>query len=114
MDHVLRHAIAQGLNPVTAIQMMTINTAEHFGVSKEMGLIAPGRWADVVLVKDLNNFQADAVIAKGQVIAEQGELKVKLPKNKYPSWVTDSVHLKRTLKAEDFKITVKSHHGRSM
>src|SRR5215216_2028256 len=108
MDRVLRHAIAQGLNPVTAIQMMTINTAEHFGVSKEMGMIAPGRWADVVLVGDLNNFHADLVIAKGQVIAEQGELKVKLPRNKYPSWVTDSVHLKRPLKAEDFKITVKS------
>jgi adenine deaminase len=108
MDRVLRHAVAQGLNPVTAIQMMTINTAEHFGVSKEMGMIAPGRWADVVLVKDLNNFQADLVIAKGQVIAEQGELKIKLPKNKHPSWVTDSVHLKGRLKAEDFKITVKS------
>jgi adenine deaminase len=107
MDRVLRHAVAQGLDPITAIQMMTINTAEHFGVSKEMGMIAPGRWADVVLVKDLNNFQADLVIAKGQVIAEQGELKIKLPKNKYPSWVTDSVHLKRPLKAEDFKIGVK-------
>jgi adenine deaminase len=108
MDRVLRHAVAQGLNPVTAIQMMTINTAEHFGVSKEIGMIAPGRWADVVLVRDLNNFQADMVIAKGQLVAEQGELKIKLPKNKYPSWVTDSVHLKRRLKAEDFKITVKS------
>jgi adenine deaminase len=107
MDRVLRHAIEQGLSPITAIQMMTINTAEHFGVSKEMGMIAPGRWADVVLVKDLNNFRADVVIAKGQVIAENGELKIKLPKNKYPSWVTDSVHLKRPLKAEDFRIRVK-------
>jgi adenine deaminase len=107
MDRVLRHAIEQGLNPVTAIQMMTINTAEHFGVSKEMGMIAPGRWADVVLVKDLNHFQADVVIAKGRVVAEQGALKIKLPRNKYPAWVTDSVHLKRRLKAEDFKITVK-------
>ena len=50
MDRVLRHAVEQGLNPVTAIQMMTINTAEHFGMSKEMGMIAPGRWADIVLV----------------------------------------------------------------
>ena len=112
MDRVLRHAIEQGLNPVTAIQMMTINTAEHFGVSREIGMIAPGRWADVVLVKDLNDFKADVVIAKGQVIAEKGELKIKLPKNKYPSWVTDSVHLKRPLKAEDFKIKAPSPSGR--
>ena len=106
MDRVLRHAIQQGLDPVTAIQMMTINTAEHFGLSKEMGMIAPGRWADVVLVKDLNDFKAEMVIAKGQVIAENGKWKVGLPKFKYPSWVTKSVNLKRRLKADDFKLTV--------
>lgn len=106
MDRVLRHAIEQGLDPITAIQMMTINTAEHFGVSKEMGMIAPGRWADIVLVEDLNNFKADMVIAKGQVIAEHGAWNVKLPKFKYPSWATKSVHLKRPLKAQDFKLKV--------
>ena len=107
MDRVLRHAIEQGLNPITAIQMMTINTAEHFGLSKEMGMIAPGRWADVVLVKDLKKFKADLVVAKGQVIAENGRWKVGLPKFSYPSWATKSVKLKRALKAEDFKLQVK-------
>ena len=99
MDRVLRHAIEQGLDPVTAIQMMTINTAEHFGLSKEMGMIAPGRWADVVLVKDLDGFKADLVIAKGQVIAEKGQWKVSLPKFTYPAWAAKSVKLKRRLKA---------------
>jgi len=108
MDRVLRHAIEQGLSPMTAIQMMTINTAEHFGVAKEMGMIAPGRWADVVLVKDLNNFTADMVIAKGQVIAEGGKWKVGLPKFTYPAWVKNSVKLKRALKAEDFKLVASS------
>jgi adenine deaminase len=107
MDRVLRHAIEQGLEPVTAIQMMTINTAEHFGLSKEMGLIAPGRWADVVLVKDLNDFRADVVIARGQVIAENGEWKVKLPRFKYPSWATKSVKLKRRLRADDFRLATR-------
>ena len=107
MDRVLRHAIEQGLDPITAIQMMTINTAEHFGVSREMGMIAPGRWADVVLVKDLNHFNAEIVIARGQVIAENGEWKVKLPKFTYPSWATKSVKLKRRLNANDFKLKVK-------
>ena len=104
MDRVLRHAIEQGLEPITAIQMMTINTAEHFGVSKEMGMIAPGRWADIVLAKDLNDFRADLVIARGTVIAENGKWKVSLPKFKYPSWATKSVKLKRRLKASDFKL----------
>jgi adenine deaminase len=112
MDRVLRHAIEQGLDPMTAIQMMTINTAEHFGVAKEMGMIAPGRWADIVLVKDLNNFQADMVIAKGQVIAEKGKWKVSLPKFTYPAWVKNSVKLKRRLKAEDFRLAAPSPTGR--
>lgn len=108
MDRVLRHAISEGLNPMTAIQMMTINTAEHFGLTKEMGMIAPGRWADVVLVEDLMNFKADMVIAKGQVIAEKGEWQVKLPVVKYPKWVTNSVKMKRKLTAEDFILRTKA------
>jgi adenine deaminase len=108
MDRVLRHAISAGLNPITAIQMCTINTAEHFGLSREMGMIAPGRWGDVVLVKDLNNFKADVVIAKGQVIAENSKWKINLPKSTHPAWVKKSVHLKRALKAEDFTLKVES------
>ena len=107
MDRVLRHAIEQGLDPVVAIQMMTINTAEHFGLSREMGMIAPGRWADVVLVEDLKDFKAEMVIAKGQVIAESGKWKVSLPKFTYPAWATNSVHLKEPLTVEDFKLKVK-------
>jgi len=111
MDRVLRHAISEGLNPMTAIQMMTINTAEHFGLSKEMGMIAPGRWADVVLVDDLMNFKAEMVIARGQVIAEKGELLVKLPVVKYPKWVTNSIHIKRKLTATDFALRTRAADG---
>ncbi len=111
MDRVLRHAISLGLPPITAIQMMTINAAEHFGLSGEMGMIAPGRWADVVLAKDLKHFKADVVIARGRVIAENGEWKVDLPQLKFPSWVTDSVHLKKKLEARDF--VLKSSNGKA-
>ncbi|HNB37310.1 MAG TPA: adenine deaminase [Anaerolineales bacterium] len=111
MDRVLRHAVSEGLNPMTAIQMMTINTAEHFGLSKEMGMIAPGRWADILLVEDLMNFKADLVIAKGQVIAEKGEWQVKLPVVKYPQWATKSVKMKRKLTADDFALRTRAAHG---
>lgn len=111
MDRVLRHAVSEGLNPMTAIQMMTINTAEHFGLTKEMGMIAPGRWADILLVEDLMNFKADMVIAKGQVIAENGEWQVKLPVTKYPPWATRSVKMKRNLTAEDFALRTRAAHG---
>ena len=111
MDRVLRHAIAEGLEPVTAIQMCTINTAEHFGLSREMGMIAPGRWADVLLFKDLHNFRADVVIAKGQVIAEKGKWKVDLPTFNYPSWAKNSVHLKKELETKDFVLRAPKGHN---
>lgn len=106
MDRVVRHAISQGLPPVTAIQMATINTAEHFGLSRDIGLIAPGRWADILLVDDLNDFRAELVIARGQVVAEKGRLRIELPKTTFPGWVVQSVHLKQPLTADDFRIRV--------
>jgi adenine deaminase len=102
MDRVLRHAIDQGLSPVTAIQMATINTAEHFGLSRDIGMIAPGRSADLLLVDDLAAFRAELVIAKGRVVAEAGELNTTLPQFNYPAWAKRSVHLKRPLQAQDF------------
>ena len=108
MDRVLRHAIQQGLAPMTALQMATINTAEHFGVSREVGMIAPGRWADVLLVEDLDDFHAGLVIVRGRVAVENGDLLLDLPKVEYPEWVTHSVHLKRPLVEEDFHILVPS------
>lgn len=104
MDRVIRHAVSEGLDPMTAIQMATINTAEHFGVSREIGLIAPGRFGDVVLVEDLNNFHAHTVVARGKLAVENGEIQVDLPVREYPEWATSSVHLPRELKAEDFRL----------
>jgi adenine deaminase len=104
MDRVVRHAISEGLEPVTAIQMATLNTAEHFGVSRQMGMIAPGRFADILLVRDLSKFQVEKVIAKGQVIAEDGELLIELPSYNYPDWATKSVNLGKKLTAGDFRL----------
>jgi adenine deaminase len=106
IDRVLRHAIAHGLPPMTALQMVTINTAEHFGVDREVGLIAPGRSADIVLVDDLNDFRAGLVISRGRVIAEAGSLQIELPQVQHPAWARNSVHLMRALTAQDFCIPV--------
>lgn len=104
MDRVVRHAIQQGLPPITAIQMATLNTAEHFGVAREVGQIAPGRYADILLVSDLPSLRIDMVIAKGQVAAEAGRLLVEPPAFQYPDWVRGSVRLGRALTAEDFRL----------
>jgi len=104
MDRVLRHAIRQGLKPMTAIQMATINTAEHFGLGRELGMLAPGRWADVVLVKDLQDFQADLVIARGVVSAEAGNLLLDRSQFSMPDWVLNSVHLPEQMTTASFAL----------
>jgi adenine deaminase len=104
MDRVLRHAIAQGLDPITAIQMCTLNTADHFGVSRDVGLIAPGRYADIVLTSSLAEFRAEQVFARGQLIAADGRLTVELPTFTYPGWAVQSVHLAHPLTAADFRL----------
>jgi len=104
MDRVLRHAIAQGLPPMTAIQMCTINTAEHFGVSRELGMIAPQRYADILIVPDLVAMRPDVVIARGVVVAERGKLLREIPALDYPEYALHTVHLKRPLASADFRL----------
>lgn len=104
MDRVVRHAIAEGLDPMTAIQMATINTAEHFGVSREIGLIAPGRFGDVVLVKDLRQFNIETVVARGKLAYQKSEIVVDLPEREYPEWAVRSVHFPRPLVSENFRL----------
>jgi adenine deaminase len=102
MDRVLRHAIQQGLKPISALQMATLNTAEHFGLAREVGQIAPGRYADILILRDLAQFEIETVIAKGVRAVEAGETLVASPSISYPSEVKNSVNLKRPLTAEDF------------
>jgi adenine deaminase len=106
MDRAVRHAIRQGVAPLVAVQMATLNTAEHFGVSQDVGQIAPGRYADVLLVEDLARMTVERVICKGIVVAERGTLRVELPEFPYPEEVKRSVHLARELTRRDFRATV--------
>jgi adenine deaminase len=102
VDRAVRQAIAHGIRPLTAIQMATINTAEHFGLGREVGMIAPGRYADILLVEDLAEFKAGLVIAQGKVIAQDYQMTIELPAFAYPAWVIDSVHLGKALEPADF------------
>ncbi len=104
MDRVVRHAIAQGLNPITAIQMATLNSAQHFGLDRELGAIAPGRIADFLIVSDLPGLAIDTVFARGEELADRGTLAVEIPAADYPASARDTVRLRRPLSATDFDI----------
>lgn len=109
MDRVVRHAIEQGLEPMTAIQMATLNTAEHFAVAHDVGQLAPGRYADVLLVPDLPQMRAEVVIAKGVLASDAGTLTIDRPEFHYPQEFRSSVHLPRALQPPDFELRVDHH-----
>ncbi len=73
MNFVIRKAIGLGLDPVTAIQMATINTARYFGL-KDIGAIGPGLRADLVVLDNLTDFRIQMVFRGGQLVAQQGVL----------------------------------------
>jgi len=106
MNRVVKRAISQGLSPMVAIQMATINTAEHFGVAREMGMIAPGRYADVLLIDNLPEMLINKVIARGQLVAEDGQVLIDISPYDYPEWVKSSIHLGRLPSAEDFQLLI--------
>ena len=104
LDHVIRRAIRQGLNPVTAIQMATINAAQCFRVDRHLGSISPGRCADIVFLRDLAEVAVEKVMVDGKLVAEQGRLLADLPSFAYPDQARDSVHLQKKLTPQDFVI----------
>ena len=111
MDRVVRHAIAQGLRPMAAIQMATLNTAIHFGLEREIGSITPGRRADVVITSDLATLPIEVVIAGGQVVAENGRIAVDIPPYPYPGLAVGTVRLGKRLVASDFEASVPVGNG---
>jgi len=106
MDDVVRRAIAAGVPAMTAIRMATLHTAEHFGVARDVGCIAPGRYADILLVEDLDRFEAACVIAAGEVVARRGRILIEPQPFAYPDAVRNSLHVGRALSSSDFVLPV--------
>lgn len=104
MNRVVRHAIACGCDPLIALQMATVNTATHFGLERELGSIAPGRRADVILTSDLNLLPIDVIIARGVIVARDGNITVDCPHYDWPDSARQTVRLGKTLAATDFEI----------
>ena len=79
VDGMLRVAVDNGVSPMQALQMVTINPATLFGIDGQVGGIGIGRRADLLLLPDLVSFRPLTVITQGHVVADRGELRVPLP-----------------------------------
>lgn len=104
MNRVVRHAIECGCDPLIALQMATINTATHFGLERELGSIAPGRRADIILTSSLTSLPIEQVIARGQTVAIEGKIMVQCPHYDWPDSARQTVKMGKHLTEKDFEI----------
>jgi adenine deaminase len=72
INYVLRQAVGLGLNPLLAVQMATLNAAEHFGL-RHLGAVAPGYQADLTVLKTIAGLEVEAVFKRGTLVARNGE-----------------------------------------
>jgi adenine deaminase len=111
IDRILRKAVGLGIDPIKVVQLVTINPAERFGL-KELGAILPGRFADVVLVNNLRDFNVDEVFIGGNLVAKRGNYIVKSDKKfRYPERAYKTINIKKPLHPEDFLIKIDSLHA---
>ncbi len=103
-DYNARLAIESGLAPEIAIQCVTINPARHMRLTPYVGSLAPGRFADVVLLDDVPTLKIAQVWADGAQVSDEARYIGHVPRIEWPSWATDTINIKRRLTAEDFAL----------
>jgi adenine deaminase len=107
VDHLIRTAMQRGVPPLDAYRMATLNPATYFGKDADLGGIAPGRYADICVLRDLGEPRPETVIARGRVAAREGRTLVSVPE---PPWrrvfATPAARLTVSWRArpEDFRL----------
>ena len=104
MEYIARKAIDCGFDPVEVVQMVTLNPAEHFRLDHLIGGIAPGRFADMIVIPNIETLQAGYVISNGKIVAKDGNLQKAPRAHTFTTENLNSVHLSKKIKPEDFRI----------
>jgi len=110
VDHILRRAIALGLDPVTAVQMATLNPAEHFRL-RDRGAVAPGFRADIVVIENLEDFRVEKVFKDGRLVAEGGTA-LWNPGPALQGFETGKLNVAEDLSPRDFRIRIQGRKAR--
>ena len=115
MNYLVKSAIDCGVDPITTIQMVTINPATYLGLSREIGSISPGKIADILIVKKLDEGAPEMVISGGMVVARSGRLckEVVFPEISFKDLSPVNWPSKK-ITAQDFRISIPSETETSM
>jgi len=104
MEFVVQKAIDYGFEPVVAVQMATLNVAEHFSVDHWVGGIAPGRFADMLIIPDIATIRPQTVISNGQIVFDKDTLLVSPRSHPYSRESQQSIHLSTAFESADFTL----------
>jgi adenine deaminase len=104
LERNVQKAIDLGLDPVRAVQMVTLNVAEHFKIDADVGGIAPGRCADLVLVPEERTIRPSLVLSDGRVVARNGELLEEPRGLEWPRRFFVTVKRKRLPRPDDLRV----------
>lgn len=102
INWVLREACRLGQDPLDAIRMATLNTANAMGLS-DIGAIAPGRRADLVVLEDLHEFIPSSVYKDGKLVAREGSALFDIVEDDVPESIVQSIHIKE-VRSRDFAL----------
>lgn len=114
LDSIVRCAIKEGLDPIKAIQYVTINVATCFRMDHEMGSIAPNKCADIVFFNDLNDIRITRTMIDGEVVAENGSMVIDIAPAKLPDCVLNTVHIGSAITPDSFKVKAPEAAGETV
>lgn len=103
-DYNVRLAIEYGLKPEIAIQCATLNPARHMRIAQWVGAIAPGRYADIVLLDDVERISIAHVYADGQLVSDRNDYKGPSVRIDWPDWARKTINLNQRLSGDDFAL----------
>lgn len=106
LDNKVRIAVEEGVDPVTAIQMVTINPAENFHLQDQLGSITPGKIADIVFLSSLEKCSVEKVIANGELVVDDQKLTHELPAPNYSNLLRGTVKLSHKITGDDLVLKV--------
>lgn len=108
LDNIVRKAIKSGINPLTAIQMATINSAEAYRIDDKIGSISPGKIADILFVEDLTEFNIKQVMTNGKIVAKDYKISYELNPPKRSKVLSSKLDCSYVTKSDfEFKVPIK-------
>jgi len=106
IDHCIREAVKLGLNLTDAISMASKNCFDYYNMGMDLGGIAPGKLADILVFDDLMKLKPKKIFVGGMLVLSNGTIVSKIKKHPVPKWMTKTVKLNKF--TED-NFSIKSH-----